>query len=109
MAREFRRRNPGYLKCDSNWRSVVQKMAHDLLGEDDLEAEKAQDLLIGAGNWTLPNLKAAYKAVDRVGALEYPANHPRPLSATQRLRAEQVAARQIAASRDLLCLANAGD
>jgi len=92
VANEFRRRNPGYLKCDANWRSIVATLAHNLLGEDDLETEEAQDLLIGGGHWTLPNLTAAYKSLDRVGALEYPANHSRPLTTAQRLRAEQRAA-----------------
>jgi hypothetical protein len=36
----FRRRNPGYLKCDANWRSIVETMAEKLLGEN-LEAEEA--------------------------------------------------------------------
>jgi hypothetical protein len=92
VANEFRRRNPGYLKCDANWRSIVETLAHNCLGEDDLEAEEAQDLLIANGQWTLQNLTAAYKSLDRVGALEYPPNHARPLKATQRLRAEQLAA-----------------
>ena len=91
-AHEFRRRNPGYLKCDANWRSIVESLAHDFLGEDDLETEDAQELLIANGHWTLPNLTAAYKSLDRVGALLYPANHSRPLKEAQRLRAEQFAA-----------------
>ena len=32
------------------------------------------------------------RALDRVGALEYPANQSRPLTEAQRLRAEQLAA-----------------
>ena len=64
-AHEFRRRNPGYLKCDANWRSIVDSLAHEFLGEDDLETEDAQELLIANGHWTLPNLTAAYKALDR--------------------------------------------
>ena len=92
VAHEFRRQNPGYLKCDANWRSVVETMAHNLLGEDDLEAEDAQELLISGGFFTLENLNAAFRALDRVGALEYPANHARPLKETQRLRAAQLAA-----------------
>jgi hypothetical protein len=92
VAHEFRRRNPGYLKCDGNWRSIVETMSHNLLGEDDLEAEDAQELLIADGQWTLHNLTAAYKALDRVGALEYPVNHARPLKEAQRLRAAQLAA-----------------
>src|SRR4029077_4222915 len=92
VAHEFRRRNPGYLKCDANWRSIVRTLAHDFLGEDDLEAEDAQELLIANGHWTLTNLTAAYKSLDRVGALEYPANHSRPLKEAERLRAEQLAA-----------------
>lgn len=92
VAREFRRRNPGYLKCNANWRSVVETMAHNLLGEDDIEAEKAQELLISGGYWTVENLTSAYRALDRVGALEYPANHSRPLKESQRLRAAQLAA-----------------
>ncbi len=67
-------------------------MAHNLLGEDDMEPDDAQDLLIDSGHWTLTNLEAAYKALDRVGALEYPSNHARPLKEAQRLRAEQLAA-----------------
>jgi hypothetical protein len=92
VAREFRRRNPGYLKCDANWRSLVETMTHNLLGEDDLEAEDAEPLLINGGHWTLQNLTAAYCALDRAGALEYPSNHARPLKEAQRLRAEQLAA-----------------
>jgi len=92
VAHEFRRRNPGYLKCDANWRSIVESLAHDLLDEDDLETEDAQELLIANGHWTLPNLTAAYKALDRVGALEYPANHSHPLKEAERLRAEQLSA-----------------
>jgi hypothetical protein len=92
VANEFRRRNPGYLKCDANWRSIVETLAHNCLGEDDLEAEEAQDLLIANGYWTLQNLTAAYKSLDRVGALEYPPNHARPLKEAQRLRAAQLAA-----------------
>jgi hypothetical protein len=60
IAREFRRRNPDYLKCDSNWRSIVEAMAHDLLGED-VDADEAQDLLVSQGCWTLPNLKRPTK------------------------------------------------
>jgi hypothetical protein len=67
-------------------------MAHNLLGEEDMEPDDAQDLLINNGYWTLANLEAAYKALDRVGALEYPANQARPLTEVQRLRAEQLAA-----------------
>lgn len=92
VAREFRRRNPGYLKCDANWRAMVQTMALNFLGEEDLDADEAQDLLISQGHWTLANLEAVYQAVDRAGALEYPANHARPLKEAQRLRAEQLAA-----------------
>ena len=92
VAHEFRRRNPGYLKCDASWRSIVQTMAHRCLGEDDLDTDDAQELLIANGYWTLPNLTAAYKSLDRVGALEYPANHSRPLKEAERLRAEQLAA-----------------
>jgi hypothetical protein len=92
IAHEFRRRNPGYMKSDANWRYIVEAMAHNLLGEDDLETEEAQDLLISGGYWTLENLTAAFKALDRIGALEYPANHSRPLKEAQRLRAEQLAA-----------------
>jgi hypothetical protein len=92
VANEFRRRNPRYMKCDANWRSIVETMANNLLGEDNLDADEAQDLLIAQGQFTLPNLEAAYKALDRMGALEYPANQPRPLKAAQRLRAEQLAA-----------------
>jgi hypothetical protein len=92
VVHEFRRRNPGYLKCDANWRSVVETLAHNLLGEDDLETEDAQELLISEGHWTLENLTAAYKVLDRAGALEYPANQSHPLKETQRLRAEQLAA-----------------
>jgi hypothetical protein len=79
VAHEFRRRNPGYLKCDANWRSVVETMAHNLLGEDNIDAEEAQELLISGDYWTLENLTAAYEALDRVGALKYAANHSRPL------------------------------
>jgi hypothetical protein len=92
VAREFRRRNPDYLKSESNWRCIVETMAHNLLGGDSMEPEEAQNLLIDTGHWTLANLEAAYKALDRVGALEYPANHSRPLTEVQRLRAEQLAA-----------------
>jgi hypothetical protein len=91
IAHEFRRRNPDYLKCDANWRSIVETLAEKLLGEN-LEAEEAQDLLIANGHWTLQNLTEAYKGLDRVGALEYPVNHSRPLRAGQRLRAEQLSA-----------------
>jgi hypothetical protein len=92
IARDFKRRNSDYLKSDFNWRCIVETMAHNLLAEDDLDSEEAQDLLISDGHWTLANLEAAYKALDRVGALEYPANHARPLTQAQRLRAEQLAA-----------------
>jgi len=92
VAHEFRRRNPGYLKCDSNWRSMIETLAHNFLGEDDLEAEDAQELLISGGFFTLEHLTAAFRALDRVGALEYPANHSRPLKAAQRMRAEQLSA-----------------
>ncbi|MGD1082492.1 MAG: hypothetical protein ABR881_29600 [Candidatus Sulfotelmatobacter sp.] len=92
VAHEFRRLNPGYLKCDGNWRSIVETLAHNFLAEDDLEAEDAQELLIANGHWTLPNLTASYKTLDRAGALEYPANHARPLKETQRLRSAQLAA-----------------
>jgi hypothetical protein len=92
VAHEFRRRNPGYMKCDANWRSIVETMAHGCLGEDDLDVEDAQELLIANGHWTLTNLTAAYKSLDRVGALLYPANHPHPLKEAERLRAEQLAA-----------------
>ena len=92
IANEFRRRNPGYLKCDANWRAIVQKMASDLLYENDMPADEAHDRLVSEGHWTLANLEAAYKALDRDGALAYPANQPRPLRASQRLRAEQLAA-----------------
>jgi hypothetical protein len=92
VAHEFRRRNPAYWKCDANWRSIVETMAHNLLGEDDLETGDAQDLLIGGGHWTLGNLTAAYKTLDRAGALMYPSNHDHPIKEAQRLRAEQYAA-----------------
>jgi hypothetical protein len=92
VAREFRRRNPDYLKCDANWRSIVETLAYNLLGETDLEAEDAEELLIDGGHWTVENLTAAFRALDRAGALEYPANHARPLKEAQRLRAEQLAA-----------------
>jgi hypothetical protein len=35
VAHEFRRRNSEYLKCDDNWRSIVETLAHNFLGEDD--------------------------------------------------------------------------
>jgi hypothetical protein len=92
VANEFRRCNPGYLKCDANWRSVVENIASSLLGEHNIDAEDAQELLISGGYWTLENLTTAYKALDRVGALEYPVNHSRPLREAQRLRAAQLAA-----------------
>jgi hypothetical protein len=92
VAHEFRRRNPDYLKCDPNWRSIVETMAHNLLSEDDLETEDAQDRLISGGHWTLPNLTTAYKELDRAGALLYPSNRAHPIKEAQRLRAEQYAA-----------------
>jgi hypothetical protein len=92
VAREFRRRTPGYLRCDANWRSIVETLAHNFLGEDGLDAEDAEELLVSGGFWTVANLEAAYKALDRVGALEYPSNHSRPLKESQRLRAAQLAA-----------------
>jgi hypothetical protein len=92
VAHEFRRRNPGYLKCDANWRSMIETLAHNYLGEDDLDVEEAQELLISGGLFTVENLTAAFRALDRVGALEYPANHSRPLKEAQRLRAAQLAA-----------------
>ena len=67
-------------------------MAHNLLAEDDVETEDAQDLLISGGHWTLRNLTAAYKALERAGALVYPSNHAHPIKEAQRLRAEQYAA-----------------
>ena len=42
VVHEFRRRNPDYLKCDANWRCLVQTMAHNLLGEDDMEPDDAR-------------------------------------------------------------------
>jgi len=48
VAHEFRRFNPGYLKCDANWRSMIETPAHNFLGEDDLDVEEAQELLISA-------------------------------------------------------------
>lgn len=71
---------------------MVETMAHNLLGEDDINADEGQDLLVSHGYWTLANLEAAFKALDRAGALEYPANQSRPLKESQRLRAEQLAA-----------------
>jgi hypothetical protein len=59
VAKEFRRRSPDYLKCDSNWRSIVEVMARDLLGEDHLDADEAQDLLVSQRQWTLPNPASA--------------------------------------------------
>jgi hypothetical protein len=41
VAHEFRRRNPGYLKCNANWRSMIETLAHNYLGEDDLDALRA--------------------------------------------------------------------
>ena len=67
IAHEFRRRNPDYMKCDENWRSIVETMAHNLLGETGLEADDAQEQLIDGGHWTLQNLEAAYHALDRQG------------------------------------------
>jgi hypothetical protein len=72
VASEFRRPNPSYLKCDANWRSIVETLAHNFLGEDDLEAEEAQDFLIANGHWTLQNLTAAYKSLDRSERLSIP-------------------------------------
>jgi hypothetical protein len=69
VAHDFRRGNPDYLKSDFNWRCILETMAHNLLGEDDMDADEAQDLLIGSGHWTLTNLEAAYKALGGVGAL----------------------------------------
>lgn len=92
VANEFRRCHPGYLKCDANWRSMVDALAHDFLGEDDLEVNDAQDRLIANGYWTLQNLTRAYKELDQIGALEYPANHARPLKESERLRSAQLAA-----------------
>jgi hypothetical protein len=92
VAHEFRRRTPGYLKRDANWRSMIETLAHNLLGGDDLEAEEAQELLINGGYFTVENLTAAFRALDRVGALEYPPNHARPLKEAQRLRAAQLSA-----------------
>ena len=37
-------------------------------------------------------MTGAFHALDRIGALEYPANHARPLKEAQRLRAAQLAA-----------------
>jgi hypothetical protein len=91
VALEFRRRNPGYLRCDANWRSMIETLAHNFLGEDNLEAEEAQELLITGGYFTVENLTAAFRALDRVGALEYPPNQDRPLKESQRLRAAQLA------------------
>jgi hypothetical protein len=92
VAQEFRRQNPDYLKCDANWRSIVETLAYNCLGEENVEAEEVEDRLISGGHWTLENLTAAFKALDRAGALEYPRNHSRPLKESQRLRAEQLSA-----------------
>jgi hypothetical protein len=92
VAKEFRRRNPGYMKSDANWRTIVQVLAHNCLDDDDLEVDEAQELLISGGHWTLSNLTAAFRALDRAGELEYPRNHARPLKEAQRLRAQQLSA-----------------
>jgi hypothetical protein len=49
-------------------------------------------LIRDEGHRTLRNLTAAYKALDRAGALLYPADHAHPIKEAQRLRAEQYAA-----------------
>jgi hypothetical protein len=107
VAHEFRRCNPSYLKCDANWRSIVETLAHNLLREDDLEAEEVQEVLIANAHWNLQNLTAAFKALDRVGALEYPANHARPLKKAQRLRSAQLAARMAMCLARLLSMSRA--
>jgi hypothetical protein len=71
---------------------MIETLAHNFLGEDDLDAEDAQELLISSGFFTVENLTAAFRALDRVGALEYPPNQDRPLKEAQRLRAAQLAA-----------------
>ena len=92
IAREFCRRNPDYLKCDANYRSIVQTLAYNCLGVTDLDPEEAQDLLIEGGYWTVENLTRAFNALDRAGALEYPSNRPHPLKEAQRVRVQQLAA-----------------
>src|SRR4051812_7831773 len=46
VVREFRRRNPDYLKSDFNWRCIVETMAHNLLAEDNMDTDEAQNFLI---------------------------------------------------------------
>ena len=52
-----------YLKCDSNWRTMMEELAHHLLGENNLHTDEAHDLLISEGHWTITNLEAAFNTL----------------------------------------------
>jgi hypothetical protein len=47
VAHEFRRRNPEYLECDDNWRSIGETLAHNFLGEDDFVLCKYRQTIPG--------------------------------------------------------------
>src|SRR5215831_4752157 len=70
-SREFMRRNPAYYRCPENWERIAQTLAFNALGwaEDEATTDEAEHELIQRGFWTVDNLTAAYKALNRAGAL----------------------------------------
>ncbi len=93
IAAEFRRRCPDYLATDSNYASMVETLSFNALSavQQNGSIEEQTQALISAGVWTVENLTAAYRALEREGLLEVAAGTARRLTESERLKVMRLA------------------
>lgn len=93
VAIAFKRKCPNYLPTDPNFRLIVSTLQFNGLRADqqDLDTDEAVHALVQSRLWTVPNLEAAYRALDREGLLQVPAGTARNLSDQEKLRVMRLA------------------
>ncbi|MGA9511692.1 MAG: hypothetical protein WBV55_23920 [Candidatus Sulfotelmatobacter sp.] len=93
IAGQFKRKCPGYIPTQRNFETMVTTLAYNALSaaQQNGSVEEMTDDLIAAGVWTVPNLEATYRALEREGLLDVPAGTARNLSERERLRVARLA------------------
>lgn len=90
---EFKRANPEYLPTQANYEAITATLSFNALPESDQhgDSDDIVDRLIAGGYWTIGNLEACYRELNRQGLLDVPAGEPRNLSERERLRVSRMA------------------
>jgi hypothetical protein len=93
IAGQFKKRRPGYLETDANYKSMVTTLSFNCLSSSQQNGTVEDQVadLIDLGFWTPDNLVAVYDALNAEGILQVPAGSARNLSTAERLKVTRLA------------------